>query len=308
MGITLIGVDTGFGFNKAHAGEGVEIVFPAGYKEYDSGHSDFIASSGLEILEYKGEKYLLGDQARRQGATVSHNSEDDLRHILAILYSVIKLNDCEDFNGDIVLGLPSSDRKRKGMLEGFKGKHIAKFNGKEITVEINSVTVVAQGIGCLYDMTLDNEGKTIENYNGKLIGIIDVGEKTSDFVMVNDGQIALDETRSVNHGAGIAKFKFQDFINEEEGITVKFTNLGKYVNKYPTQFQNILEKLTKEIHKQSSRFWTQLGEFDIIFISGGGGSTLFKYFQKYFPSTQLVKDAQVSNARGYYKYGKSLKA
>ena len=301
--VKLVGIDVGFGFNKAYAGAGKQLKFPAGYLEYEN--DEFSIGDKKEVLEFEGKKYLIGEEAVNQGCVVSHDPNDRLRHSLSILYSIVKINDGEDFEGDIVLGLPLSDKANKTMLEQMSGSYSVFFNEKEIKIVINKVFVLPQGGACYYDLILDDNGKVINNFNDKLISIIDIGEKTCDFVSIYNGQLISKDSKSQDYGIDKAKQTFMDVILKTKKVNVKFSELPRYIQNNKADYLKEVKKLTNEITAYISHFW-QFNNYDKIFISGGGGVDTVDFFQTKF-NAYLIEDSQFSNARGYFKCGQNLK-
>jgi|GEM_PF-1118432 hypothetical protein len=301
--VNLVGIDVGYGFCKVYGGIGKQFKFSAGYLEYDN--DDFSLGDKKEVLEFEGKKYLMGEEAVSQGCVVSHNPNDRLRHILSILYSIARVNDGEDFEGDIVLGLPLSDKANKITLEQMSGSYSIFFNEKEIKITINKVFVLPQGGACYYDLILDDNGKVVNNFNGKQISIIDIGEKTCDFVSFLDGKLINKDSKSQLFGIDKAKQTFLDVLLKTKKVNVKFSELPRYIHNNKAEYLKEVKKLTNEIIAYISHYW-QFDNYDKIFISGGGGVDTVPFFQANF-NAYLIEDSQFSNARGYYKCGQNLR-
>lgn len=308
--LSLIGIDVGFGFTKVcYFGNKEGILFPSIYSDFrERIHSIDGANNPLDslIMELDGKKYLVGNIAKNESGSATFDIHNQTRHIICMVTGVALATDGDDFKGAIVLGLPISDLQNKGLIQQLKGTYRIKLNDKPLVIEIEKIMVVPQGAAGFYDIILSDEGKVVSNLSEKQVGIIDIGEKTLDFVCMNSSQFISEESGSLNFGMSKAYKRLQATIQKELGISCLPYQVKQYFSKVPNEVGREYRRLSNEIVDNISNWWT-FNSFDKIYLAGGGGIALQKYISERI-KCDIVSNSQFSNARGYLKCGTAVMA
>jgi hypothetical protein len=255
------------------------------------------------VLEYDGTKYLVGEIAKNEGGCSTFDKNNHLRHIICTLAGIALAND-NDYHGSIVMGLPISDFKtKKREIESLRGKYNFNLCDASFMVYIPELAVIPQGAAAFYDMILSDNGKSISGSQalGKYIGIIDIGEKTLDFVTINHDQFIMEQSGSLDLGMNKAYLRLCSVIQQQLGFSIMPNQAPEYIRRIPKETNTEYRKLANEIIDGISRWWN-FNQFDIIYLAGGGGAALQEFIAERI-KCNLISEAQFSNARGYYKWG-----
>jgi len=306
----MLGIDVGFGYTKCSPGD---IIFPSVYSEvtYDRNLSavkyegDIIDNLDIEL---EGTKYLVGKNAQMENGTGSFYAGDMLRHKICILTAIALAKG--DYSGPIVLGLPISDISRKKNLMDLKGIYEFTLCGKKHIIELTAIMVMPQGGAAYFDLVLDEDGKQFSDLASLKVGMIDIGEKTVDFVRMNSSRIVNEMSGSVNLGMITAAKRMSKHIQTELGISPLTSQCHLHYDKLPAQRDIEFNKLAREIIGNISGWWPSIRDFDRIYITGGGSSALGHYLREMIIGEafcEVVPKGQFSNSRGYLKCGKTRK-
>lgn len=308
----MIGIDIGFGYTKIFQGEGIDpIVFPSVFAPYRDRLNAMSNAKGCisnMTIEYEGAKYHIGETAKTEGGTSTFDKDNHLRHILCSLASIALATGGEDYTGPVVMGLPVSDMKiKKRAIEDLKGVYKINFCDKPVTINLTSVMVVPQGAAGFYDLIYSDNGKPIPGCSviKKYVGVIDIGEKTLDFVTMDSGKYISAKSGSADMGMNQAYIELVSILQEKLSFSVKPYQTSNYAHRIPKETKEVYRKLAHAIVDDISRYWGSFNQFEEILLSGGGGEALQEYIQERIPNCRLISDAQFSNARGYYKCGKA---
>lgn len=298
----MIGIDVGFGYTKVSP---KEIMFPSVFSEVT--YASSLQNSGNLIdnmeLELDGKTYLVGNKAQLENGSGSFSADNMLRHKICILTAIAITHG--DFLGPVVLGLPVADMGRKKAMQELVGIYSIKLSGESYIIDITKINIVPQGAAAYFDLLLDDDGKIANDLGTKKIGLIDIGEKTVDFVCIDKNRFVNELSNSLNLGMNTAYLRLIKTIQSELGITTLPNKAKQYVDRVSTTGIEY-RKLSAEILGNISAWWPSLNDFNAIYITGGGGDTLGKYFQEQI-QCKVVKGGQFSNSRGYQKCGQMKK-
>lgn len=305
----MIGIDVGFGYTKIYAGNGEndKTIFPSVYAKYRERFelisADQLAAIDLNRLEVvlNGSKYIIGELAVKEAGTTTFDKSNFTRHLICMLTGISITKG--DYIGDIVMGLPISDMDIKERMQALAGNYEFGLSNKIFNIKIENIRVVPQGVATFYDAIIDDTGVINDDLNAfKRVGIIDIGEKTVDFVSLNDSEIVIAESGSIDWGISTIYKRLCPILQKKCKINVLPYQVKQYQNKITTEFETEYQFLADEILDHISAWWNYQ-EFDKILITGGSSSKLRPYFSKRINNCYVVADAQFSNARGYYKCG-----
>ncbi len=325
----ILGVDIGYGFVKVF-NESTEIIFPSvvglGHNlSFLSQLSSYKSSLDNISMEYNGKTYFVGDYAVRQSSIPSRSLDikrpEDINTLLLFLTAmgIYTTEQRQQFN--IVTGLPTNfissyQSQLESLLTGdhtFRINKTGAFEEKNITV--SKIKVVPQPFGTLFNQVLNSSGQVAEKEMANmLVGVADIGFKTSDFVVSDKLEFVGRLSTSSTSGMVNAYQFISSIIREEYKIDKKDYDLDKIVKDkalkisgknidisdiISTAFSNLAAKIKTELDS----IW-DYRELDCILLTGGGGEALSDYLMPHFNNMKLVDSPQFSNVKGFWKLGK----
>lgn len=231
----------------------------------------------------------------------------------------------------VVTGVPSDDFKEekvKSIIKVLKGDHTVEIDEVSYIIRVQNVHVIPQSAGTIYNELLDEDGNLKndqEHYMEELVNVVDIG----------GGTVLIDTFRNLNlsqkdqHQTGIhslyddivARAKFKNVKNESitpydvEMILRQGNEESGYYYK-PNKNESIditdivvhsIKKYTRNLLNKVTSSIKSSAVIDTILVSGGGSQIIFKEpFESRYPYVIFVKDGELANVKGFYKYGKAL--
>src|SRR5699024_848801 len=339
-----IAVDVGYGYVKAISSLNKRIIIPTlvGTAVENNLGNLFQNENDMNHIHvnYNGEEYFIGELAKesKKASRIFEQKRYEHDYFRLILNVVIQLM-TEGRTSDVNLstGLPLSFYKAQaneareslmGLQPTIEWKS-GTLAGKSITNNINNAVLFPQGASAIYTALSNREGKY--NYpelmmDGTLIGLIDIGYRTTDFIVVEikeDGSFAprLGLSSTIDN-IGVHSLMHEikmHYKNETDGADLNEYHLARILkhgfiryNGEKIEFTDFIEEkkasLSTNIAEQLKSFWSEESNlFDAIFLAGGGGEMLEETLQPYFNNRlQLIKESQFANAIGYYRYGNAF--
>ena len=168
-------------------------------------------------------------------------------------------------------------------------------NGKEYKTTFKKVGVLKEGWTSFYSLKKRNEG---------LIGIIDIGGRTTDCFTFEDGKLR--NEKSINIGMlNIFNDIADRLIANGENRTVEeihtlLTNDIIYIGDY----KDILEKYSNKIINDLKLSIPNIKDFK-IYLTGGGANYLIDIFKANGFKVELMSNSLNSNCEGSYNIGKA---
>lgn len=328
-----IGVDLGYGFVKVTDGK-KDKIFPSvvgqartlRYVTDETSEQSFIKNMDVIVDD---REYFVGDLANRQSDVVlfslNENRMDENISNVLLVTSLALLAEGRSTNFNIVTGLPVGffTETKQTITQRFKGRHNIilrknQQNEQEQTINVNEVKVLPQPFGALFDLILDYNGTLVdEAMASSKVGIIDIGFRTTDYIVVDNLENIDRLGGSSNTAVSTAYFMIADMLKEEFKITKPIYQLDEIVRSGEIRisgktynleeikkhaFSVVAEKLVTEINS----VWTNKWELDMVFISGGGGMALAEHLLPHFENSMVVKEAQFANVYGFRKLAQRL--
>lgn len=326
-----MGVDVGFGFTKATNGDEY-IIFKSIIGEY----TEIQFNLDMEEIEWEknlqvkinDEMYFLGELAERQSLVRQYTLDQDRMvgefvKILAITSLAILNSEKEPLS--IVTGLPVGFYRRdaKKIEKMLCGVHKIEFlsssaTAREVILTIPKVKVIPQPMGSVFNLLFDDEGNiTNRKLINQKIGIVDIGFKTADFVL-------LDKLRYIERGSsttenGISKCfgLIASKLRQKTGVSIELFRLydaifkgtikikGKEYN--ITNLKNrVYSHFASVIAGDINRIWENDWDIDLIVLTGGGAKELFEFIKPLVDWNIILveskSDPRLNNVMGYYKY------
>ena len=339
--IIHIAVDLGYGYVKALSSDGERVIFPTivgtgGGVEIGG----FMTENKNDIknihIIYKGKDYFVGELAKESRSSSRVFEQDRINHeytniLLNVAIQILtkgKTNKVRLSTG-LPLGYYSSQAKKfreslLGMQPTIKWKS-GNLSGKNIQNYIVDSVVFPQGVSAIYSALNDNRGAYTHEHlmdSGTIIALIDIGFRTTDFVVVeiqDNGSFSIRKNLSNTIDGGVSDLHreiTQYYKSQTGGADLNEFHLGRILkNGYLTyrgkriEFDQVIHdsksSIATNISDRLKSFWGEESDlFDHVFLAGGGGKLFYEYIKPFLHNqVSLAKDSQFANVIGYYRYG-----
>ena len=305
----FFGLDIGRSDVKAQYGPDKNdvIIFPsyvANYRQRDLKSE----SQGLDNLEVtiNKETRFIGELAREMdGAREFGSNKVQHENTLFLMLTAIALaptvRNLSVVYPRIVVGLPINNYTTQAteFERRVAGEYVVTLPGKRCTIVIDSANVRAfqEGVGAFMDMALGSDGKPArEDLFHRKLGFLDVGFKTVNFFVMDRGRFIDSQSGTLERlGMSDAYLAFYKRISREKGVKPGEAEILFNEGQGRKEIQELAIKLEGLL----APWWPDPRDFDIIYISGGGGIALKDYFVKY--PVHLVPGGRTANASGFRK-------
>lgn len=291
----MLSIDVGFGNTKVYDGENV-FGFPSVYMEANKDYQ-LKTDPNEKLLELDGVLYHVGRTALNKDGLAPFDREDILRHKIFMLTAICSATKGKDFSDEVALGLPIGDFSAIfSELKKLKGTYDVKYNEKKVHIEVTKVKVFKQS-EAIFNL-LKKENKSLTD---RVVGIIDVGQKTVDFAYFVDGSYVEKRSGSMEQGVINAYQDIADAVNTKLGFEVEDYKAKKYIPKVQDDADKAFEKLSEAIRNRLKRKKWNFEEIEDVYVVGGGASYISPFFKDtaYKPLDEMK--AVFANAYGYYE-------
>lgn len=335
-----ISFDFGFGFIKAENEYGDKVSFPSVMvKRSENSLRGIVGGSGDDYsviyweVDAKNEKFnekkcYVGDAAMTNGGTRKweDKSEFNIEEMKTFISTAVALLNTKNEPIDLCVGLPMSYYSQKKeeleeVLQSINAKVSIAGIARIGEIKFNSVFVFPQGAGAYYGAIFDINGE-VKDYNlaTSSVGVIDIGYRTVDFLVMGKGRKGISIIDSLSGSL------------EEDGMNKAFQNMQKTVSELPEIQHEIslldIEKsilwfggkldyrrTTVDITKYEEESYREHAEniaakikikwgaegdlLTTILVTGGGGQALFPTLKTKFEQAELQNDCSFANCEGY---------
>lgn len=325
-----IGLDVGYGAVKA-VSDGKSAVFPSVWaRAIEQRFQTSITAEkypGDDISDDEGD-WWIGNKAmkhapgdRKQNARGRTASETSIGHVARVRLAKAAISKLYPMrtNGDVVhirlaTGLPVSHMPGAAELKAaFIGQHLIQTDIADFVANITECAVMPQPYGTIYANMIMPTGKLNPCHTYTRTGVVDVGTFTIDIALDDDAEY-LDEM-SASSEASVSRIhtlisaeyerRFSQKIDQEDIETITRNGCirvkGKLENFTDVVAQGRAE-LTEATLNLMGRTWGAATRVDVIYVAGGGAGFVFDELKRAYPQAQLVENAQLSNAQGYYNF------
>ncbi len=330
--VVTVGLDIGYGVVKAITDSQI-ITFPSvmGHAREIKFQQDEITARypGDQITDDEGEWFVgelalsqlpPGELLRLRGRTANENTMGNAFRLRLAKVAIGKLLNGL-WNRDVVhirvsTGLPVDHMRDAADLKAaLLGQHLITTDTAEIVANVDEVMVMPQPYGSIYAAILTEAGEINGHHTYMRTGVCDVGTYTVDLALDDNGEFVDAESGSVESGVYTAQERIaaaleRDYrqkmpykIVEQVLRTGTFRANGEPVD-YRAEVEEALAPLRSATLNLMSEKWQRGTTVDVIFLSGGGAELVASEVSEAYPQTQLVKDAQLANARGYLYYAR----
>lgn len=319
-----IGLDIGYSDTKAIGGDDRRAHFPSVVGTPDKARFSLNHTDGYIILTAP-QHVQIGAGAINQSRFLKRREDrgwitsTEWAALFAGAMSELTTSSVE---ARVVTGLPvnffqgDKDALRSRLL----GEHkIQRETRHAQVVRVTECAVIPQPFGALLAATLDNSGRIADTRLATgLVGIIDIGGKTTNLLSVNNLAEISHETESVNIGAwdvvravrawladNCPSLDLRDHQIIEAIIARKVRYFGQDVNLGAIVDQT-LEPLADQVRAAISQLWNDGAGLDAILLAGGGALLLGQHITRGFPHAAIVENPVFANALGYWRFAQRI--
>lgn len=299
-----LGVDVGRGYVKVATGPNHSdvIIFPSYAMPGKEMDLELAAGDPLKhlVAVINGEKWFIGELAKREGGTKEYTKEK-ARHtntIPLLITGIALAAESEYVNAKVAVGLPIGDYKKQALEfeKKAQGYYRVQLPHKNVHVEIQKGNIICfpECASMIYDLIFGPTGHLNNVYLAqKKIAAVDVGWKTTNFAVMDNMEYIDSMSGTMPLGLSKAFLPFYKRIFREKDLT-----FAEAEQKFAKEGEPELRDLARQIRDHLNVWWPVIDEFDEIYLGGGGGAALARYFDIPF---NLVSNSQTANARGLYK-------
>lgn len=341
---TIISTDLGYGFIKVIASNGKRAFFPSVVGRGNVHGLDLSNTFGERPndldnihLYINNENYYVGALAEKEAASTTRIFDRERFnniHTKILLNTAIQLvSDSDSIH--LATGLPldyykSQSNHFRDSLIGTQPLTLWKSGplaGQEIKININNALVFPQGATALFAALINHEGKFVYPHlmtEGNLIALIDIGYRTTDFIVVEiqaDGSFAPISKLSGTVDEGVVNLHnglHQAYKNQTGGSDLNQRYLkqilkngyllyrGKKID-FNDTIHSIKESIIANIADRLKSVWSnEVDLFGSIFLAGGGGVLFEPEIQTHFGNRlELIHESQFANAIGALRLAKA---
>lgn len=235
---------------------------------------------------------------------------------LLAMAALSELTTAKNAQLDLVTGLPVAFYADKGqVIDRLTGFHQIKRQGRHAQgFTIQTVKVIPQPFGSLLDSCLSNTGKvTDKTLAGGRVGVLDIGGKTTNLLVVNRLSEIVKETDSVNVGGNLAAQQLSTALLALcPGLSLRKYELAQAIISKTVVYKTatvdisetvdaILAPIASQIIAEVTRAWNGAVNFSALLVSGGGALLFGDAIRERFPYARVVSDPVFANARGFWK-------
>jgi len=316
----LVSIDLGYGYTKVVSERG-RAIFPSVIAP---------APDGLEygktfghVMEFRkpGEAQkravAVGDLALKEGRAAQLTlSRSKFQREAAVLLSLaaVYLAGGEK-QVDVALGLPlayyRSQKEEVSLLFRSVSAYVSVDGNDERYISFAGVRVFPQAVGALYAQEkLPDSG---------LLGVIDIGFNTTDFILVecypDDVAPLRSYTSSVEEGVSTALKVFANEFNRRTGAPLSLTDAQEIwisgrreitFRGRPLDVGSMIDRARQAVGRSIAEAvysaWSEKADLvDRILLAGGGALDFRGEIVQLFPQAETVPDPQWANVRGFYR-------
>lgn len=313
----LYAIDMGYGRIKlSDSQKRVTIIPTYMVKAPTVNDTGFMANDDYVIIG--GKKYYVGEKALSYGFQESlihddyHGSQEWVALLVYALYKHGKKYETDIVIDKICVGLPISqydNKERRAKVTKAMYNLKANINKTEIVYPIadKSLKLMPQGVGAYMQYQDKIDQRT------DCDGVVDIGKRTVDLALFNDGRYVPGSSESKNRGVDTFHKSLVKRIKNEFGMDVNMSTVEKAlatssitISGQPRDISKIIQVLKEEyrdlIVNTIKEVWTEqlVGIQRIIFI--GGGAEIIKEHLNNDSRYVVMEDPGLANVFGYITY------
>ncbi|MBI9076244.1 MAG: ParM/StbA family protein [Desulfatibacillum sp.] len=331
----VLGIDIGFGFTKATngkeflmfkslLGEASDIPFRA-----NLANTSFTENLHVTVDD---QTFFVGDFAERQSGVRQSTLDQDMliqefAKILALTAAGIFSEKYVPMN--VVSGLPVGyfSQYKESFVKAVLGHHTVNYHKADGTVvtrriNINRIRMIPQPMGSILNLLMNERGQiTDKDLAKKKVGVVDVGFKTTDFIIFDKLQFISRGSRTIDTGISDAFRTIANKIRKQVDVSLELYRLYDPVSKGTIRIRgqemelaeirdHVYAQAAGEIANEINQLWADDWDMDTVVLTGGGGMELAKHLQPLIAgnvvATPQETDARLNNVQGYLKFARHL--
>ena len=258
------------------------------------------------VLEYKGERVLIGDEAETADYDKSKAKNIHKLATYAAIAQSVEYGDHVVLACGCPLSIFNNVEERKAYKEFMwdKGELSVIINGKTKRFTIDNVVVCPEGSGIIY--------KDPAKFKNALVAIIDIGGLNTNCCIYDRLAPVKSTSFTTNLGANIMRNELKQKLNSE----FKEANLNDWQmediirkgyiksNKEASAIiiSEFLQKHVSNIMQECVKKGWDINNLDFIF-TGGGALQFEKEIKKIIPDAVIGPDADWENVQGFAEVG-----
>lgn len=333
--IIFAGVDDGFRETKIWLGEDRKIVIPSQARAGDL--NQISIDGGVKTVfsyETKDGNYIVG-KIKDSDPTSHDDYPTSAMNRVLVAHALVKMGFTGTDRLAIATGLPykryykGKDRnfdlikaKTKNLLLN-DVKDIIYKGGKRITSDaiipkIIDHKVLAEGIAAWMDFVLERDPETgllTMNREKSVVptAFIDIGGRTTDIAVVEDCNIQVDKSTTIEAGMLNIENQVKERLIEEFDVTPTTAQMNEVMQSKKFRVwgedhdvSSIIDKAFDEeiskIHAEVHRRLKSAADLDSVQFMGGTTAAIEHKIQGWFRNQNIVHDPGFANARGMAKF------
>lgn len=327
----VIGLDIGYGVTKAVSAD-TALMFPSVW-----GQAREIKFKSAEITaKYPGDQltdddgdYFIGDlalsqlpaalQRRSRGRTANEQTLGNPARVRLAKAALGKLypsrRNGEALHMVISTGLPVDHMRGSAELKAaLIGQHRIKTDQTDFIANVTDVKVMPQPYGTIYSAMLTPKGALNPCHTYERTGVLDIGTYTIDAALDDRAEYIDAASGSTEAGTYTAQEAIAIAYEREFGQKPSLRQLEEILRKGCLRHQGEMVDFSEEVETALAPViaaalelcadkWKAGADVDVIYVSGGGAYYVIDAVKAAYPQAQLVENAQLANAQGYFNYG-----
>ncbi len=331
FGTQNVGIDLGYGYVKILENQEA-YMFPSivGVGSDIQYKSDMmLATDPIKNLhiEIGNESFFVGELAIRQSEIASRSLDQDrskdknAKVLMLTALTLLCQKDEEHFN--IVTGLPTNyyaaykEDWRNSLIGNYKTKVWREGRLWDRSFSVKNARIVPQPFGTFFNQLLNPNGEVIDDdLTGEMVGIVDIGFKTTDLAVSNNAEfidrLSFSTTTALSSIYRLIgdrlrreyKIDKEDY-ELDESIAQKSIKIAGEKHDISSWVDNAFRMVAGKIATEIESRW-DYKMFDRILLTGGGGEAMSNYIVESFPNMTLVEEPQTANVKGFQKLAHRL--
>ncbi len=322
-----VGLDIGHSATKVSVndtskGEIQNIIFPTlviqAFKLFDERTA---LAAKVDTVRYDGKDWFVGETAAKQGKLAAFTGQDrnwvfSETHDILVISALDRVRRSVGMSlaGSIItVGLPAAfyatqKTAARSRIQGV----ITQAYGEEMAANL-SVRVQPQPYGPLQIIALDPDGAPARrNIDEESWGVVEIGHFTTDFILVNAGQIIEHASGSSEGLRGIYERMTPEFLAREYSaspddltgalLSGVIRHYGKQIDVSPI-INEAADAVSREIIAETQRlFGPYASKLDGVLVAGGGAPLIAPRLHRVYPHTKLLENPRYAVAEGFRRH------
>ena len=318
-----IGLDDGYAFTKIALPDGRLIAIPSRAR---IGHSNVTWLNGSEqrVFEYETDDTLFavgevdGEPTHFDGYPFSGLNRAIVQHALQeaglagqSVHAVSGLPVSSFYLKDGDQRLELIERKRASLKQA-----VQPVDGR-LPAAIAFHEVIPEALAAWYDHIISEANGGVQLEAERLsvpVAVIDIGGRTTDFVVVTDQAVRHDSSGSLRCGlldlkrqvasAIRAKFDLEELSERATDDAVRSGSVRLFGKTHDVAeiVRDARRELVQRLHAETQRQLGRGAELERILFVGGGAVALAEDIRDWFPNQTIAPHPAFANARGMLKY------